>query len=164
MTTNEKTTSRKLGADRNEATQNQRRARSRSESRDVHEDRGTRQSKFNHPERSVVPNLVEPAHAHPQLLLNEHASGPKFRPAHLRFFRDGAHSVSVAGSFNNWQPQRLKLHLIRSYGWEIDLCLPPGEYEYRFIVDGDWTDDPLAARVVENGYGGVNAVLTVQKG
>jgi 1,4-alpha-glucan branching enzyme len=71
------------------------------------------------------------------------------------------YSVCVAGSFNNWEPQQLAFQFDQAGGWEIDLCLPPGDYEYRFVVDGEWTDDPLAVRVVDNGHGGVNAVLSV---
>jgi 1,4-alpha-glucan branching enzyme len=96
--------------------------------------------------------------------LGTQASGPKSKPAHLQFFRDGVNSVFVAGSFNDWQPRGLELQLGPAGNWEIDLCLPPGEYEYRFVVDGEWTDDPLAGRVVANAYGGVNAVLSVQGG
>ena len=93
--------------------------------------------------------------------MKEHASGPAARPVHFRFFRNGARSVFVAGSFNGWDPRCLALQTSLDGGWEIDLCLAPGDYEYRFVVDGEWADDPLANRVVQNGFGGVNAVLSV---
>jgi 1,4-alpha-glucan branching enzyme len=67
----------------------------------------------------------------------------------------------VAGTFNHWEPQALTLQLASEGDWETELALPPGDYEYRFIVDGKWEDDPLACRVVANPYGGVNAVLHV---
>jgi hypothetical protein len=31
--------------------------------------------------------------------------------------------------------------------------------EYRFVVDGEWTDDPLCPRYVSNPFGGLNGVL-----
>jgi hypothetical protein len=31
--------------------------------------------------------------------------------------------------------------------------LPSGRYEYRFVVDGQWTDDPAAGETVMNPYG-----------
>jgi len=71
--------------------------------------------------------------------------------------------VCVAGTFNDWEPQSLALQLDSEGGWNIDLCLPPGDYEYRFIVDGEWVDDPLAGRVVPNPYGSVNGVLHVHR-
>jgi hypothetical protein len=45
--------------------------------------------------------------------------------------------------------------------WFIIVPLPPGEHPYRFIVDGQWQDDPQAARRVPNPFGGENAVHIV---
>ena len=27
-------------------------------------------------------------------------------------------------------------------GWELKVQMKPGEYEYRYIVDGHWMEDP----------------------
>lgn len=169
MTTIEKT-SHKLGANRNELTHTPRRSRSTSESRDVREDRGVRQSKLAQPQRPALAPIVSAPRTTPVArrvtatgpsLLTEHAAAPKPKPAHVRFRREGVRSVFVAGTFNDWEPQRLALRADNKGGWETELVLPPGDYEYRFFVDGEWTDDPLACRVVPNPYGGVNAVLHV---
>lgn len=45
--------------------------------------------------------------------------------------------------------------------WVKQLALLPGHYEYRFVVDGQWMDDPKAQACVSNPHGGVNAVLVV---
>ena len=45
--------------------------------------------------------------------------------------------------------------------WVKELMLAPGRYEYRFVVNGEWLDDPNAKEVTPNPHGGVNAVLTV---
>ena len=94
-------------------------------------------------------------------LLPEHSSGAEYHVAHLRFFKEGARSVAVAGTFNDWKPKRTRLHQNGFGEWEVDLSLAPGDYEYRFVVDGEWTDDPLSCRHVANPFGGVNAVLHV---
>ncbi len=47
--------------------------------------------------------------------------------------------------------------------WIKRLVLPPGRYEYRFVVDGQWLDDPAAKETVPNPLRGVNAVLVVTK-
>jgi len=40
--------------------------------------------------------------------------------------------------------------------------LPPGNYEYVFVVDGErWVADPRAARYRPDGFGNNNAMLTV---
>ena len=42
--------------------------------------------------------------------------------------------------------------------WVKELSLPPGGYEYRFVVNGEWVDAPNAKETVSNPHGGVNAV------
>ena len=91
----------------------------------------------------------------------EHSSGAEFHVVHLRVFKDGARKVCVAGTFNDWNPQRTPLERNADGEWEIALSLAPGEYEYRFVADDQWMDDPLSCRNVANPFGGVNAVLHV---
>ena len=45
--------------------------------------------------------------------------------------------------------------------WFKELALPPGTYEYRLLVDGEWMSDPLAGETAPNPFGGVNSVLKV---
>jgi hypothetical protein len=45
--------------------------------------------------------------------------------------------------------------------WSIAWELPPGSYEYRFVVDGLWGADPNAADVVRSPFGDNNAVRRV---
>jgi anti-sigma factor RsiW len=68
-------------------------------------------------------------------------------------------SVTVAGDFNAWRPDAQPL-VRRGAFWSVDLALPPGVYEYMFVVDGErWVTDPLARTTRDDGYGGVNAIL-----
>jgi 1,4-alpha-glucan branching enzyme len=70
-----------------------------------------------------------------------------------------AWTVSIAGTFNNWEPQALAKG---SDGvWRIPLQLAPGTYEYRFLVDAEWRDDPNNPRKRPNEYGGNNSVCEV---
>ena len=39
--------------------------------------------------------------------------------------------------------------------WKVDLHLKPGRYEYRFVVDGNWTDDPFGGTFVANPFGAI---------
>ena len=64
-----------------------------------------------------------------------------------------AKQVSIAGSFNNWQPSAAPLTKCGGGRWRMDLALKPGTYEYRFVVDGNWTDDPLGNTFVANPFG-----------
>ena len=48
-------------------------------------------------------------------------------------------------------------------GWNIRLNLPPGIYEYKFIVDGQWMIDPQNPSKTLNKYDGYNSVINVKR-
>ena len=73
----------------------------------------------------------------------------------------GAQAVFIAGSFNDWHPGVSPMLHLSDGTWAKELVLAPGRYEYRFIVDGQWVDDPAATDYIPNPFGGMNAVLTV---
>ena len=73
----------------------------------------------------------------------------------------GAQAVFIAGSFNDWHPAVSPMLHLSDGTWAKELVLAPGSYEYRFIVDGQWVDDPAATDYIPNPFGGMNAVLTV---
>jgi len=77
------------------------------------------------------------------------------------FFDPEARQVSVAGNFNGWSPDSAPLKNTGEGDWIARLKLRSGQYEYRFVVDGRWTEDPEATQRVANAYGGFNSVLTV---
>ena len=75
----------------------------------------------------------------------------------------GAETVYLCGDFNEWFPAGLPM-IQRGDGrlWEKRLLLPPGRYEYKFIVDGVWTHNPDAGTNVPNAFGSLNSVLEVR--
>lgn len=73
----------------------------------------------------------------------------------------GAQTVFIAGSFNDWHPTVSPMLHLSDGTWAKELVLAPGRYEYRFVVDGQWVDDPAATDYIPNPFGGMNAVLTV---
>lgn len=72
-----------------------------------------------------------------------------------------AREVFVAGSFNDWDPSATPMSEAGNGRWAKELVLSPGRYEYRFVVDGQWIDDPRANEFIANPHGGRNAVLIV---
>jgi 1,4-alpha-glucan branching enzyme len=82
-------------------------------------------------------------------------------PVRFEFNDAMAKSVCVAGTFNDWQPEKKTLHTARIGCWYKDTALAPGAYEYCFIVDGHWMPDPQAKETVPNPFGGRNSVLNV---
>jgi chromosome partitioning protein len=82
-------------------------------------------------------------------------------------FRDGeASDVRIAGDFNGWVPDKGVRSLIESEGatriWTKILQLPPGTYQYRYVVDGEWREDPDNPEAVSSSVGGRNSVLVVR--
>jgi 1,4-alpha-glucan branching enzyme len=79
----------------------------------------------------------------------------------LTYFSPDAREVSVAGNFNGWRPEATRLKNTGEGKWVVRLKLRSGQYEYRFVVDGRWSEDSGAAQQVANPHGGFNSVLTV---
>lgn len=72
-----------------------------------------------------------------------------------------ARTVTLAGTFNQWDAAATPL--VESDGgvWAATLVLPAGEHQYAFVVDGErWVPDP-AAPGVDDGFGRRNSVLTL---
>lgn len=60
----------------------------------------------------------------------------------FKYYNPDADEVYLAGEFNNWNPKQLAMQNDDGE-WTIAIELEPGEYEYKFVVDGNWTSDPL---------------------
>ena len=52
-----------------------------------------------------------------------------------------AKHVVVSGDFNAWNGEELSMSRTRD-GWELPYVLAPGNYQYKFVVDGTWIADP----------------------
>ncbi|MCX6245036.1 MAG: glycogen-binding domain-containing protein [Bacteroidetes bacterium] len=52
-----------------------------------------------------------------------------------------AKKVILSGNFNNWNEAELEMEKT-AQGWQLWYVLGPGNYEYKFIVDGKWMTDP----------------------
>lgn len=72
-----------------------------------------------------------------------------------------ADSVAVVGDFSSWRPVNLERD--KGGNWVLNLDLPPGRYEYAFVVDGvAWKPDPRADEYVKS-YNATNSVKYVSK-
>lgn len=76
-----------------------------------------------------------------------------------------ASSVAVVGDFNGWDPKRTRLVRTSQEGlWRARLELPPGVYQYSFVLDGKtWVSDPGAKTMLSDGFGGHNSVIIVER-
>jgi chromosome partitioning protein len=81
----------------------------------------------------------------------------------LRLFGYAARDVQIAGDFNDWTPDRGVI--TRTAGDDVEkiLMLAPGTYQYRYIVDGVWQEDPSNPEQAPNFSGGFNSMLRVEE-
>ena len=88
-------------------------------------------------------------------------TGAALPPAHFEFTHPTAARVCVAGTFNDWRPEATPMVSLGEGRWVKELVLPPGVYEYRLVVDGEWMADPRASETAPNPFGEMNSVLKV---
>jgi 1,4-alpha-glucan branching enzyme len=74
-----------------------------------------------------------------------------------------AKSVQLAGDFTGWQQAPLAMKKQRNGTWKATVSLPPGTYEYRLLVDGEWCNDPQCPKRRPNQFGGENCVCVVEQ-
>lgn len=96
------------------------------------------------------------AHAHRKALRN-HSQAIEFK-----FQAPNATSVKLAADFTGWAQAPLEMTKSDEGTWTASVSLLPGEYAYRFIVDGEWSDDPLSSYTRPNAYGTANSVKRVR--
>jgi hypothetical protein len=71
--------------------------------------------------------------------------------------------VALAGTFNGWSERRTLFAWNKKIGaWVCRITLKPGQYQYKFIVDGTWMLDPANKLVVPNEFGTGNNQMTVK--
>lgn len=72
-----------------------------------------------------------------------------------------AKEVLLVGDFTGWQQAPLPLKKHKGGLWKVTVALPPGRYEYRMLVDGQWLDDPQSTERCPNQFGSENCVRLV---
>jgi 1,4-alpha-glucan branching enzyme len=79
----------------------------------------------------------------------------------FQFYAPEAGGVYLAGNFNNWDSTARPLKRYKDGNWKATLTIEPGVYEYRFIVDGSWVDDPQCVERIANEHGSYNCLIRV---
>lgn len=84
------------------------------------------------------------------------------RPTEFKFYAPHARRVTLAGSFNDWNAEALQARKDSRGNWMVKVGLRPGRYEYKFVVDGSWLNDPRCTSCVVNPLGTQNCVIEVK--
>jgi glycosidase len=75
-----------------------------------------------------------------------------------------AEKVFVTGSFNNWNKEKDRLIDAKGNGvYELTLPLDPGNYIYKFIVDGKTIIDPTNPEKAPSGFDDFNSVMRIRE-
>jgi 1,4-alpha-glucan branching enzyme len=88
---------------------------------------------------------------------------PRRKRVTFRFEAGRESDVRLAGTFNNWDAEAQPLTRKNGNGtYSATLLLPPGRYEYKFIVNGEWQCDSACPNWVPNEHGTLNSVVEVR--
>ena len=80
----------------------------------------------------------------------------------FEFAAPEAQQVFLAGNFNDWDTGTNPMKMDKKGVWKATLPLAPGRYEYRFLADGQWVNDPSCSCCVPNQFGSMNCIKTVE--
>ncbi|HEM49393.1 MAG TPA: glycoside hydrolase [Caldithrix sp.] len=88
-------------------------------------------------------------------------SKQKIKRKRWTFFLEAADAreVILMGDFNNWNPKKHPMQRDENGMWNKVVMLPPGDYEYKFLVDGQWREDPMNDQLCPNSFGTYNSVM-----
>ncbi len=89
------------------------------------------------------------------------APAPARRRVAFSISAPDARNVKLVGDFTSWDQEALEMKRQANGSWKATLAVPPGEHEYRFIVDGQWADDPKCTLRKPNPFGGENCLRVV---
>ena len=74
-----------------------------------------------------------------------------------------AEKVILMGDFNQWNPRKHPMNKDKNGTWVKGVIILPGVYEYKFLIDGQWTEDPQNSLICPNGFGTYNNVLDLTR-
>jgi 1,4-alpha-glucan branching enzyme len=72
-----------------------------------------------------------------------------------------AKEVILMGDFNQWDHKKHPMKKNDSGVWKKTTMLFPGRYEYRFLVDNRWENDPENHQKCLNRFGSKNNYIVV---
>jgi len=72
-----------------------------------------------------------------------------------------AKEVYLVGDFNNWQLDEASRMTQENGAWQKKVNLEGGKYRYRFVIDGNWTEDANNPAKELNPYGSLDSLIEV---
>jgi 1,4-alpha-glucan branching enzyme len=72
-----------------------------------------------------------------------------------------AKEVFLVGDFNNWSLEKHPMRKDKNGAWNKQVMLSTGDHEYKFVVDGQWKEDPRNNRRSPNYFGSYNSIVSL---
>ena len=70
-------------------------------------------------------------------------------------------TVMLVGDFTHWERRPISMKRDAGGIWAASVALEPGTHHYRFMVDGEWADDPECTIRVPKAFGSQDNVSKV---
>jgi len=87
---------------------------------------------------------------------------PKLKKVTFSLEAAEAKDVALMADFNNWNPEK---HPMKNHGngiWKKTVMLSPGQYEYKFLIDGKWLEECKGNDTSPNCFGTYNSILRLE--
>ena len=72
-----------------------------------------------------------------------------------------AKKVNLTGDFNGWDEDSLPMEHRDDGHWHLEMTLKPGDYQFKYLVDGIYYNDDLADKYVPNFWGSEDSVVSL---
>ncbi len=113
---------------------------------------------------AATPAAVPPV-AQPAVPVPSAAASASHRNVYFAMQAKGATAVFLAGEFNSWSATAQAMSDADGNGvFDVTIPLAPGHYQYKYVIDGTWKEDPRSAAYVADPYGGKNSIVEVSAG
>ncbi len=90
-------------------------------------------------------------------------NGTSGRKVRFSFPAAPGRTVALAGVFNDWDPGATVMEYCAEKSvYSCELFLPPGRYDYKFVLDGEWVLDESNPNFASNDFGTLNSVVVVE--
>ena len=82
------------------------------------------------------------------------ATSVQARPVQFQLNRPAASEVFLAGEMTDWEKGKKAMTRGADGRWQVRVDLSPGQWVYKFVVDGEWIADPATGQNDSDGQGG----------
>ena len=110
---------------------------------------------------TVAPAFVKTFEKRMKDILKENL--PRLNEVTLSLKAQDAKEVYLAGEFHGWKLDEHSRMEQNNGSWTKRLNLKDGKYRYRFVIDGNWVEDPANPLTQLNTYGTLDSLLEVKK-